>query len=47
HHLFRVRELLAYRLATVHNIHFVNALMESIRQSIATHSFLELKKQWL
>lgn len=47
HHLFRVRELLAYRLATIHNIHFVNTLMGEIRRAIITDSFLELKKRWL
>ncbi len=46
HHLFRVRELLAYRLATIHNIHFVNQLVGEIRTAIEKGSFLELKKQW-
>src|SRR3989344_5797011 len=47
YHLFRVKELLAYRLATIHNIHFVNALVTDIRRSILDGSFLELKKKWL
>lgn len=47
HHLFRVRELLGYRLATIHNIHFVNALTADIRKSIANKTFLDLKRQWL
>ena len=47
HHLFRVRELLGYRLATIHNIYFVNQLVGSIRLSIIDGSFLELKKKWL
>lgn len=47
HHLFRVRELLAYRLATVHNIHFMNTLLAIIRKSIQNNTFLDLKKQWL
>jgi len=46
-HLFRVRELLAYRLASIHNIHFMNTLVAAIRQSIEDGTFLELKKQWL
>lgn len=47
HHLFRVRELLAYRLATIHNIHFVHSLLSDIRYAISKNTFLELKKQWL
>jgi tRNA-guanine transglycosylase len=47
HHLFRVRELLAYRLATIHNIHFINTLMGQIRHAITQGKFLELKKKWL
>lgn len=47
HHLFHVRELLAYRLASIHNIHFVNALIGDIRKAIESHTFLDLKKEWL
>lgn len=47
HHLFHVRELLAYRLATIHNLHFIHRLMDDIRQSIADNSFLDLKHAWL
>lgn len=46
HHLFRVRELLGYRLATIHNIHFVNTLVRHIRSAIEDGTFLELKKHW-
>ena len=34
HHLFRCQELLAYRLATIHNLRFIMQLMEEIRHSI-------------
>jgi queuine tRNA-ribosyltransferase len=47
HHLFRVRELLGYKLATIHNLFAMHALVNAIRQSIEDGSFLELKKQWL
>lgn len=47
HHLFRVKELLAYRLATIHNIHFVNSLVAEIRKAILNGKFLEMKKKWL
>jgi len=47
HHLFRVRELLAYRLATIHNLHFVLKLTADIAESIENNQFLELRKKWL
>ena len=47
HHLFRVRELLGYRLATIHNLHFVIRLVRDIREAIAEDRFLELKKEWI
>lgn len=47
HHLFRVRELLGYRLATIHNVYFVNELVANIREAIRKGSFLALKKRWL
>jgi queuine tRNA-ribosyltransferase len=47
HHLFHVRELLGYRLATIHNIFFIQSLVLEIRESIKSNSFLELKKEWL
>ena len=34
HHLFRAKELLAYRLATVHNLRFVLRLMEEMRVAV-------------
>ncbi|MDP3763721.1 MAG: tRNA guanosine(34) transglycosylase Tgt [bacterium] len=34
YHLFRVRELLAYRLATYHNLYFMTNLVKQIRESI-------------
>jgi len=46
-HLFIAGELLAYRLATIHNLHFMEALMEEIRRAIAAGSFAELKETWL
>ncbi len=34
HHLFKAKELLAYRLASIHNLRFVMRLMETMRQAI-------------
>ena len=39
HHLFRAKELLAYRLATIHNLRFVLRLMEEMRSAIKAGSF--------
>lgn len=47
HHLFHVKELLAYRLATIHNLWFIHQLMDDIRQSIARGTLLALKKKWI
>lgn len=47
HHLLRSRELLYYRLATIHNLYFFGNLMEKIREAIAENSFLKLKRDWL
>ena len=34
HHLFKGEELLAYRLATIHNLHFIADLMAKVRNAI-------------
>lgn len=47
HHLFRVRELLGYRLATIHNVFFVLSLVKDIRASIEAGDFQQLKKAYL
>ncbi|MDP2954192.1 MAG: tRNA guanosine(34) transglycosylase Tgt, partial [Chloroflexota bacterium] len=39
HHLFKGEELLAYRLATIHNLRFIMRLMEEVRLSIGQGSF--------
>jgi tRNA-guanine transglycosylase len=46
HHLFKASELLAYRLATIHNLHFLLSLMKNIREAIREDTFLDLKKEW-
>ncbi|MSQ33291.1 MAG: tRNA guanosine(34) transglycosylase Tgt [Dehalococcoidia bacterium] len=47
HHLFQARELLAYRLATIHNLHFYLRLMERLRQSILDGTFEALRREFL
>jgi queuine tRNA-ribosyltransferase len=46
-HLFVADEILGYRLATIHNLHFILALMERIRRSIVDGTFLDLKHDFL
>jgi len=40
-HLFRSREYLAYRLASIHNLHFIHTLMHEMKIAIKTGSFLD------
>ena len=47
HHLFKCEELLAYRLATLHNLRFLIRLMAEIRQSIAGGTFAVFKSSFL
>jgi queuine tRNA-ribosyltransferase len=47
HHLFKSKELLAYRLATIHNLTFMANLVESIRQAILNHTFDVFRKNFL
>lgn len=47
HHLFRSRELLAYRLATIHNVAFMMKLMVEIREAIRNKRLEKLKAEWV
>ena len=46
HHLFRAEELLAYRLASIHNVSFMLQLMSEIRAAIRDGRFHTLKESW-
>jgi len=46
-HLFVSKELSYFRLASIHNLHFMLRLMEKIREAIKDGSFGKLKKEWL
>jgi queuine tRNA-ribosyltransferase len=46
-HLFKAGELLAYRLATIHNVHFLLRLMRDIRQAIAAGTFMAFSREFL
>ena len=47
HHLFNAKELLSYRLATLHNLTFVHNLMSKIRTSISKGTFDSYKSEFL
>jgi queuine tRNA-ribosyltransferase len=47
HHLFKAQELLAYRLATIHNVRFVMRLVEQIRRSILDGTFPAFKEAFI
>ena len=46
HHLFRARELLAYRLATIHNLRFILRLMEEMRAAILGGRFAHYRREF-
>jgi queuine tRNA-ribosyltransferase len=47
HHLFNCEELLAYRLATIHNLSFITNLMNKIRSAILDGTFVAFKDSFL
>lgn len=47
HHLFRAREILALRLASVHNLRFLVRQMETMRRSIASGTFTRERAAFL
>ncbi len=47
HHIFTSKELLAYRLATIHNLTFINNLMQKIRDAILEGTFNSFKDRFL
>jgi queuine tRNA-ribosyltransferase len=47
HHLFKCEELLAYRLATIHNLFFMNKLISDIRSAISEGRYPEFKESFL
>jgi queuine tRNA-ribosyltransferase len=47
HHLFKSGELLALRLASIHNLRFLMRMMEEIKEAIRDDSFGKYKRQFL
>ena len=46
-HLFRANELLAYTLASLHNLHFILALMAHVREAIRQDALADLRADFL
>ncbi len=46
HHLFKAKELLAYRLATLHNLRFVLRMMEEMREAIIAENFEKYREEF-
>jgi queuine tRNA-ribosyltransferase/7-cyano-7-deazaguanine tRNA-ribosyltransferase len=46
-HLFLTKDLLGVRLATIHNVHFLESLMRQIRLAIKEGRLSKLRKKWL
>ena len=46
HHLFKAEEMLAMRLAVMHNLYFYNKLMEKIRAALDEGSFATFRAQY-
>jgi queuine tRNA-ribosyltransferase len=47
HHLFKVEEMLAPRLATIHNLTFIMRLIKEIQQAILEERFNEFRQEFL
>lgn len=47
HHLFRSKELLGLRLASLHNLAFLSSLMQEIREAIKAHEFARFQEAFL
>ena len=46
HHLFKAKELLGYRLATLHNLRFILRMMEEMREAIIAGKFQKYRKEF-
>ncbi len=45
-HLYMSREILAYHLNTIHNLHYFVSLMQEMRTAIANDSFMQFRKNF-
>lgn len=45
-HLFKANEMLTYRLISIHNIHFLNQLMEDLRASLREDRYVDFRDEF-
>lgn len=45
-HLFKTREVLAYRLATIHNLHYIVQFVSRVRRSIVEGTLSQLREEF-
>lgn len=45
-HLMQAKEIFGFRLLSLHNIYFLNTLMESLRDAIRNHSYTSFRKDF-
>jgi queuine tRNA-ribosyltransferase len=45
-HLFMAKEILAYRLNTIHNLYYYHGLMDSIRAAVSEDSMQEFRERF-
>ena len=46
-HLFKSKEMLAFRLCTLHNLHFYNNFLKEIRNALKKGTFFKFKEKYL
>ena len=46
HHLFKIDEILGLQLLTSHNVHYMNSMMEFIRDAINNDSLDQAQNSW-
>jgi queuine tRNA-ribosyltransferase len=46
HHLFKCQEILASRLATIHNLYYYQSVMRGLRQAIETGTLADFVEQF-
>jgi queuine tRNA-ribosyltransferase len=46
HHLFSAREILSYRLNTIHNLFFYLNLMAAMRKALSEGTFAEFRREF-
>ncbi len=47
HHLLKAKELIAYTAISIHNVYFMNQLLQEIRTALKTNTLDSVEKQWV